>query len=102
LPYNIKKLLLNYNADGDWLFNEIRLTYVVDANSGLSIFFRVIGGDIIDNYLTINAIGTSAYFGIDVGLAVNSSSYGSLRNISELSAAKVQFLARMDRDMIES
>ncbi|MDR1164738.1 MAG: transposase [Deltaproteobacteria bacterium] len=98
---DITTYLTALSNHGNGANNELRVTYVVDKNTRLPIFFRISVGNIIDNSLLIGTIHQLRTFGIEVDLVIMDAGYSAFDNISELVAENISFLTIMPQNRIE-
>jgi hypothetical protein len=80
---------------------EIRITYVIDKNSKLPLFYWITAGNIIDNSLLIFIVNMLANYNIEVELIIMDAGYSSMSNISDLLSAKIPFVTRMPENRKE-
>jgi hypothetical protein len=95
LENDINTFLTALSNNGDVTTNEMRITYVVDKNTKLPLFFRITVGNIIDNSLLINTINMLATYGVNVDVVIMDAGYASIHNILELISSNISFLTRM-------
>jgi hypothetical protein len=101
MPNDIKTFLTAVNNHGGAINNELRITYVVDKQSKLPLFYRITVGNIIDNSLLISTIKMLASYGIAVEIVIMDAGYAAMGNISELISNNISFLTRMPENRIE-
>jgi transposase len=101
LPNDIKTYLTAINKHNDVISNEIRLIYVIDQRTKLTIFYRFIAGNIIDNSSLINTINILLTYNIKIELVVMDAGYSALKNLIELTSTNISFLTRMPHNWKE-
>lgn len=82
----------NHNGD---IENEIRLIYVVQQSTGMPLFFRYIGGNVIDATTITRTIGELKASGINTKFSILDAGYYTGINADALYDAGVSFVARM-------
>jgi hypothetical protein len=95
LENDINNFLTAVNNHGGKISKEIRITYVVDKDSKIPLFFRISAGNIIDNSLLISTINTLATYGIELEMIIMDAGYSSKSNILDLLSAKIDFITRL-------
>jgi hypothetical protein len=79
--------------------NEIRLIYVVDRDSGLPIFFKLIAGNIIDNSTLKSTLSLLSANNIDVKFLIMDAGYSSINNLELLSMLGIDFVTRLSENL---
>jgi len=95
LPNAIHFPLTAVSTHGGETTEETRLIYVVDAKSGMPLFFRYNAGNIVDVSTLKSTLDELKANGVSVKDAIVDAGYCSEKNIDELYRAKIQFLTRI-------
>jgi hypothetical protein len=82
----------NHNGE---VSEEVRLIFVVDAKTGLPLFFRYNAGNIVDITTLKTTLDELAENGVSVKHAIVDAGYCSEENIEALYEAKIHFLTRL-------
>jgi hypothetical protein len=85
---------------GNGTSNELRVTYVVDKQTKLPIFFRISPGNIIDNSLLIGTVHKLSDLGIEVDLVIMDAGYAAFDNLSQLISEDISFLTRIPQNRV--
>jgi transposase len=88
----------NHNGD---INNEMRLIYVIDKDTKMPIFFRIVSGNIIDNTTFINTVNSLLALGIKIQLVIMDAGYSASNNIAELLELNIPFLTRLTKNRSE-
>jgi hypothetical protein len=84
--------VIDHNGE---ISEEVRLIFVVDAESGLPLFFRYDPGDVFDGAWLKATLHELEKLGVSVGTAVLDAGYCSQDNIKALYGEKIDFLIRL-------
>jgi transposase len=98
IPNDIDISLTAINNHNGVISNEIRMIYIVDKDTTLPIFFRIVPGNIVDNSTLINTINLLLTYGINIAIVIIDADYSSENNIRQLIEAKIPFVTRMTKN----
>jgi transposase len=101
VPNEINTYLTRINKHNGEINNELQLIYVIDKNTKLPIYFRIVAGNIIDNTSLINTINTLNSFNINIKFLLVDAGYSSAQNILQLIETNIPFLTRMSQNRVE-
>ena len=82
----------NHNGD---ISREVRVIYVIDRRNNMPIYFRYVGGNIIDVTTLITTVSELEQYGISVNHAILDAGYFSEKNAIELLESGIPFMTRL-------
>jgi hypothetical protein len=101
LGNRIKTHLTAVNNHHGKISEEMRLIYIVDKETKTPIYFRIVPGNIIDNFTLITTLNMLDAYGIKIELIIMDAGYCSEHNLVELIKNGIPFLTRMIKNRIE-
>jgi hypothetical protein len=95
LPNEINFPLSAWGCHGGEIERETRLIMVIEADSGMPLYFRYMAGNIVDVSSLSNTIAELKVMGVNTSYALIDAGYYSETNITELYANNISFLTRL-------
>jgi len=107
LPNEIDVPLTEYGSHGGDIQNESRMIMVIDRNTHMPLYFRLVAGNIVDVSTLTTTFSLMNKFGLAPQMVLMDAGYYSEKNIRSLFKSKTSFLTRLPagrklyKDLIE-
>lgn len=95
LPNQVHMPLTNWGLHGEEIDKQIRFLLVVDKESKLPLFFRLLPGNIVDVSTLSNTLTQLKNHGVKDNFVCMDAGFFSEDNVKELYAEKINFLTRL-------
>jgi hypothetical protein len=99
MPNSIHVDKTEISTHGGAVSNEIRLIFVVDKESGLPIYFKLIPGNVIDNSTLKTTLAILQANNMNIKFVIMDAGYTSLSNLEYLNSLNIQYVTRMPENL---
>ena len=95
LPNSIHFPLAGISNHNGKISREVRMTTVVQRDSGFPMFYRLAPGNIVDVSTLTRTVITLSLYGVKTDMAILDAGYYSDANVDQLYEADIEFITRL-------